>query len=408
MRLQVPPRDVASLVILRAITKAGWAAAAVLLVATVVLVADEFTNRGLGLAVIAPIGFISAQLAALILLFLRPRPRTAIIYVVTSVVGIAGYQWALLTADPTIGETYQYLLNRPIVALCVIGAVTARPIGGIQWTTGALLAGEATSALVQLALGLRVELGIGPLLAALLIVILMLWLRRSATNQAARMPDGRSIDEETKRLDEERDAEARAAAIVHDTVLSDLAAIVHGRVVLTAHDRRHLRDNIQRLTSAMAGTTEPTASGRVDLELLGVVSDLRWRGLTVEISGSGSALSLLDAPSRSAALSAISAALENVLVHAGTTSADVFIDDNADEVMIMVVDQGNGFETDAVGDDRLGLRLSIVKRIEDSGGRATLWSRPGIGTSVLLSLPKTPPSSQGIPRSQGTRDSHGI
>lgn len=396
MRLHVPPRDVASLLILRAITKAGWAAAAVLLLATVVLVIDQLAHRGLGAAAIAPAGFLAAQLAALILMFLRPRPRTGIIYLATGVVSIAGYQLALLTIDPTIGDTSQYLLNRPIVALCAIGAITGRPIGGIQWSTAALLAGELTSVAVQFALGLRVALGIGPLLAYLLIVILMLWIRRSATNQAARMPDGRSIDEETKRLEEERDAEARAAAIVHDTVLSDLAAIVHGRVVLTEHDRKHLRDNIQRLNSAMAGTSEPTASGRVDLDLLGVVSDLQWRGLSVEISGAGSALSLLDPPTRTATLSAISAALENVLVHAGTTSADLFIDDNADEVMIMVVDQGSGFETDAVGDDRLGLRLSIVKRIEDCGGRATLWSRPGVGTSVLFSLPKTPRDTHGI------------
>jgi signal transduction histidine kinase len=389
VRLHVPPRDVASLVILRAITKAGWAAAGVLLLATAVLVADFYAQRGLGISALAPIGFLSTQLAALVLLFLRPRPRTALIYVLTGVVSIAGYQLALLTADPALGETYQFLLNRPIVALCVIGAVTARPIGGIQWTMGALLAGELTSVMVQLALGLKVELGIGPLLAAALVVILLVWLWRSSTNQAARMPDGRSIDEETKRLDEERDAEARAAAIVHDTVLSDLAAIVHGRVVLTSHDRKHLRDNIRRLTSAMAGTEEPVTSGRVDLDLLAVVSDLQWRGLSVEISGSGSALSQLDTPTRTAALSAISAALENVLVHAGTTSADVFIDDNADEVMVMIADQGAGFEMNAVGDDRLGLRLSIVKRVEDSGGRATLWSRPGVGTSVLLSLPKT-------------------
>ncbi|HEU4808431.1 MAG TPA: ATP-binding protein [Homoserinimonas sp.] len=396
MRLHVPPRDFASLVILRAITRAGWMVAAVLLLATAVVVVDVLVHRGLGPASVPPVGFLAAQLAALALMFLRPRPRTGIIYIAVSVVSIAGFQLALLTTDPSLGDTSQFLLNRPIVALCAIGAITARPIGGIQWTTAALLAGELTSVAVQFALGRSVELGIGPLLAYLLIVLLMLWLLRSGANQAGLLPDERSINEETRRLEEERDAEARAAAIVHDTVLSDLAAIVHGRVVLTEYDRQHLRDNIQRLNSAMAGALEPTPSGRVDLDLLGVVSDLRWRGLSVEISGAGSALSLLDASTRTAALNAVKAALENVLVHAGTASADLFIDDNPDEVMIMVVDQGCGFEADAVGGDRLGLRLSIVKRIEDCGGRATLWSKPGVGTSVLLSLPKPVGGHRGI------------
>lgn len=362
--------------------------AAVLLIGTAVMVVDVLADRGLGRAAIAPLGFLVAQLAALTLLYLRPRPRTGVIFIVVSIVCIAGFQLALFAALPSVGEIHPYLANRPVVALCAIGAVTGRPIGGIQWTTAALIAGELTSALVQLSVGRSVELGIGPLLAYLLIVTLMLWLRRSATNQASGVPDERRIDEETLRLEQERDAEARAAAVIHDTVLSDLAAIVHGRVVLTEHDRAHLRENMRRLTSAMAGSPEPTASVPVDLELLGVVRDLQWRGLSVEISGSGSALSLLDPPTRTAALGAIRAALENVLAHAGTSSADLFIDDNPDEVMVMVVDQGKGFEADAVGDDRLGLRLSITKRIEDGGGRVNFWSRPGVGTSVVLSLPK--------------------
>ena len=387
MRLHVPPRDVASLVILRAITRAGWVVAAVLLIGTAVIVVDVLASIGLVQAAITPIACLVVQLAALALLYLRPRPRFAIIYIVVGVVCIAGFQLALFSAAPSAAEIDPYLANRPIVALCAIGAVTGRPIGGIQWSTAALIAGELTSVLVQLSLGRSVELGVGPLLAYLLVVTLMLWLRRSSTNQTG-VPDERRVDEETVRLEQEREAEARAAAVIHDTVLSDLAAIVHGRVVLTEHDRQHLRENMLRLTSAMAGDSEPTASVPVDLELLSVVSDLRWRGLSVEISGSGAALSLLDDPTRAAALGAIRAALENVLVHAGTSSADVFIDDNPDEVMVMVVDQGKGFEAEAVGDDRLGLRLSILKRVEDGGGRATLWSRPGVGTSVVLSLPK--------------------
>lgn len=369
--------------------------AAVLLLGTAIMVLDILLSRGLGSAAVPPLAFLAVQLAALILMFLRPRPRTGVIFIAVSVVSVAGFQLSLLTVDPSVAEASQYLLNRPIVALCAIGAITGRPIGGIQWSTAALLSGEITSAVVQVALGRRVELGIGPLLAFLLIVILMLWVRRTETNQSRRLPDERSISEETSRIEQERDAEARAAALVHDTVLGDLAAIVHGRVVLTEHDRQHLRDNILRLNSAMAGQ-EQNPSGRVDLDLVELVSDLQWRGLSVEISGAGEGLSRLDTSTRVATFSAIRAALENVLAHAGTESAEVFIDESPDEVMVMVVDEGAGFDADAVDSDRLGLRLSIVKRIEDCGGRATLWSRPGVGTSLLLSLPKPARGNHGI------------
>jgi signal transduction histidine kinase len=388
VRVHVPPRDVASLVILRAITRAGWLVAGVLLVATAVLTLDAFASRGLAQHALAPVGFLFAQVVALVLLYLRPRPRTAIIFVVVSVICIAGFQHLLFTTAPFIDEVNPFLLNRPIVALCAIGAVTGRAIGGIQWTIGALIAGELASVIVQVALDRSVTLGVGPLLAAVLVVTLMLWVRGSANNQSHGVPDERQIDEETLRLEQEREAEERAAAVIHDTVLSDLAAIVHGRVVLTENDQRYLRDNMRRLTSAMADSFVPTASSAVDLGLLGVVKDLQWRGLSVEISGAGSALSQVDSETRTAALGAIRAVLENVLVHAETSSADVFIDDNPDEVMVMIADQGKGFVPEAVGSDRLGLRLSIVRRIEDCGGRATLWSQPGVGTTVVLSLPK--------------------
>lgn len=388
MRVHVPPRDVASLVILRAITRAGWLVAGVLLVATAVLTLDAFASRGPTHLALPPMAFLAAQLAALVLLYLRPRPRTAVIFVVVSVICIAGFQLLMFTTAPFIDEMNPYLANRPIVAMCAIGAVTGRAIGGIQWTVGALLAGELTSVLVQVALGRSVTLGVGPLIAAVLVVTLMLWVRGSAYNQSRGVPDERQIDEETVRLEREREAEERAAAVIHDTVLSDLAAIVHGRVVLTENDQRYLRDNMRRLTSAMAESFVPTASSAVDLGLLGVVKDLQWRGLSVEISGAGSALSQVDSETRTAALGAIRAVLENVLVHAETSAADVFIDDNPDEVMVMIADQGKGFEPETVGSDRLGLRLSIVRRIEDCGGRATLWSQPGVGTTVVLSLPK--------------------
>lgn len=386
--MHVPPRDVASLVILRAITRAGWLVAGVLLIGTGVLVLDLFASRGQIQESVAPVGFLAAQLAALVLLYLRPRPRTGAIFVAVSVVCVAGFQSFLFTAAPFVEEVDPFLLNRPIVAMCAIGAVNGRAISGIQWSVGAFLAGELTSVIVQMALGRSVEIGAGPVLSIVVVITLMLWVRRSANNQSRGVPDERQIDAETRRLERERDAEERAAAVIHDTVLSDLAAIVHGRVVLTENDQKYLRENMRRLTSAMEERFVPTASSAVDLGLLGVIKDLQWRGLSVEISGAGSALSLVDSETRTAALGAIRAVLENVLLHADTATADVFVDDTPDEVMVMVSDQGKGFLPEAVGSDRLGLRLSIVRRIEDCGGRVNLWSQPGVGTTVVFTLPK--------------------
>jgi len=53
----------------------------------------------------------------------------------------------------------------------------------------------------------------------------------------------------------------------------------------------------------------------------------------------------------------------------------------------MVIDQGVGFDVDAVPSDRLGLRASVVRRVEDAGGTVRIWSKPNSGTSVLITLP---------------------
>jgi signal transduction histidine kinase len=57
------------------------------------------------------------------------------------------------------------------------------------------------------------------------------------------------------------------------------------------------------------------------------------------------------------------------------------------EVSFMVSDEGEGFDTTAIDPRRLGIRDSIIGRMEAAGGTARIWSSPGAGTTVLLSVP---------------------
>jgi signal transduction histidine kinase len=51
------------------------------------------------------------------------------------------------------------------------------------------------------------------------------------------------------------------------------------------------------------------------------------------------------------------------------------------------VDAGSGFEEAETGDDRLGLRQSVRRRIELVSGTVQVWSTPGRGTSVMIRVP---------------------
>ena len=51
-------------------------------------------------------------------------------------------------------------------------------------------------------------------------------------------------------------------------------------------------------------------------------------------------------------------------------------------------DRGPGFDLDAVPQDRLGVRQSIVGRMERHGGHAQIISAPGTGSEVRLVMPR--------------------
>lgn len=87
------------------------------------------------------------------------------------------------------------------------------------------------------------------------------------------------------------------------------------------------------------------------------------------------------------ALSRASAeALSNVAAHAGTTRARLTAMAGGEVVTVAVVDQGAGFDPDAT-ELGYGIRHSIMARMTDVGGKATVDSHPGEGTRIDLRWP---------------------
>jgi signal transduction histidine kinase/phage shock protein PspC (stress-responsive transcriptional regulator) len=86
-------------------------------------------------------------------------------------------------------------------------------------------------------------------------------------------------------------------------------------------------------------------------------------------------------------LAATREAVTNAAKHAGTGRVDVYAEITAASIDVFVRDRGTGFTLADVPDDRLGVRRSIVDRMERHGGTATIRSEPGAGTEVHLSLP---------------------
>jgi signal transduction histidine kinase len=188
--------------------------------------------------------------------------------------------------------------------------------------------------------------------------------------------------------------EHRAAALLHDTVLSQLAAIAAAPAgPLPAGTRRSIEGDLQLLVGE-DWLVEPelaTGSGE-DAHLPALfersIDDSRRDGLAVDLAGE---LALLDTltpeVARELAL-ALRQCLVNVVRHAGTDHAEVVVFGGDGELTVMVIDGGRGFREESVPRDRLGLRASVRGRIERVGGSVQIWSTLGEGTSVLLRVPR--------------------
>ncbi|OOP59419.1 hypothetical protein BMF89_20500 [Arthrobacter sp. SRS-W-1-2016] len=88
----------------------------------------------------------------------------------------------------------------------------------------------------------------------------------------------------------------------------------------------------------------------------------------------------------SALLEATYTALDNASRHSGADSVAITVSlpEARDRLSIEVSDNGRGFDPGAVSQRRLGIRLSIIQRMSDVGGSASVTSAPGRGTRIIL------------------------
>jgi signal transduction histidine kinase/phage shock protein PspC (stress-responsive transcriptional regulator) len=203
-----------------------------------------------------------------------------------------------------------------------------------------------------------------------LAIVLAPWLHRSrsALNQA--------------RAEKVRaDARADMAAHLHDSVLQTLAMIQRQsddpKAVqqLARRQERELRnwlygDELHEATLKVALTA---AAAEVEDE----------RGVPVELVMVGDC----DTSDEIQALvRAAREAMVNAAKHSGADKIDVYAEVDEESVEVFVRDRGHGFDVDAVAEDRMGVKGSIIDRMARHGGTATIRSAPSDGTEVRLEI----------------------
>lgn len=177
-------------------------------------------------------------------------------------------------------------------------------------------------------------------------------------------------------------AQHEANSFIHDHILSALIAVANG-----LPDRAALRGSArQALDSLSTGTAvaSPVAAGTLLNDVAGRVGvmagDVRTDVvLTREHE--------IPSEAAQAITEATLEAVRNSLRHAGDDAAvtrRVTLTSDACGITIEVNDNGRGFDPVVAGRGRHGVSGSIIARMQDVGGRATVDSAPGKGACVTL------------------------
>jgi len=389
-RIAMLPREVAYAVTVQALTRTTWWLAAGYLLLAAVSLVDLSSVDDLNISPLLPTAAIAAALAALALMAFRPGPATAALYLLVGTASTFAYQSYLLGAEPQVFSEATFVMNRLPMALVLMGVIGTGVLGGVLWSVAGYVLGGGASMLAYLLNGVPVYLGWGPTMALIVELGVFCSLALIRRSSLKRIPDFAALEAETMAMVRRRQLEEHASAIIHDTVLSDLATIASSGDALSEQARGRFLADLAVLTRAEPAERMGTEHGDFYRDVLEVVSDFRWRGLSVDVSGGEGEIRLGEGAHR-AMIWALRACLDNVASHAETDSAEVFLSTHDDAVTMMVVDQGRGFDPASVPGDRLGIRLSITGRIEDCGGSVRLWSSPETGTSVIFTVPQQLP-----------------
>lgn len=300
----------------------------------------------------------------------------------------------LLVALALLGIGVVMLLDRFVstpggafwpLAVVAVGAAVVWRQAEVREASRAAVVARVVAGAAVVALGLALFLAgrgeLGVLLDALAAVLVVLagiavvagpWLVRLVrdlqTERAARI-----------RTQERADM----AAHLHDSVLQTLAVIqrqAHDPELVARMARSQERDLRRWLYD---DTVEQPHRLRGALESIAAEVEDAY-GTPVEVVVVGDA-DLEGAPALEAVVAATREALTNAAKHSGAERVDLYAETSEGSVEVFVRDRGVGFDVATVAEDRMGVRGSIVERVERNGGRAEVTSAPGSGTEVHLS-----------------------
>ncbi|MFG2117067.1 GAF domain-containing sensor histidine kinase [Streptomyces sp. NPDC048718] len=195
---------------------------------------------------------------------------------------------------------------------------------------------------------------------------------------------------------------SRLAHELHDAVsqkLFSLRLTAQAAAALVDRDPARAKGELQQVAELAAEATEELRAAVVELRPAaldedGLVHTLRTqvqvldRAHTARVTFHGSGIRALPAAQEAALLRVAQEALHNALRHSGAGLVTVSLARGATGTRLTVADDGTGFDPATVrsAGRHLGL-VSMRDRADGVGGRLTVTSAPGSGTTIEMEVP---------------------
>jgi signal transduction histidine kinase len=243
------------------------------------------------------------------------------------------------------------------------------------------------------------ELSEWPLMFVIAALVALIAEKRSSTSRRYAALFRRASE---RLLTVEEDERRRVAGDLHDGVGQVLTALT---LTLDAAEsepnaavvRRHVATARTLASTALASTRDLSHRIRPErLEergLVAAVRDLASRsGFPVLVKADDAAAEdphLLGATATVEVYRIIQEALANSARHSGAPQAQVSVTRQAERLIVVVEDEGRGFDPAEIPESGIGL-AGMVERSRLLGGRISIESAPHSGTRVTVSLPTIP------------------
>ena len=388
MPLGLPPH-LATQTTSAAVARAAHAGAAVCLVGVGILV--------LSVQAFLPSFVVWTALIALVpmIVLVALLDRSPSFFIAASYLVIGGlcvFWFTLISSNqldtPVANDNYTIVVLK-IAMILVIGA--GPHLGAsMLWTTAAFGIGELASLFAHFWMSVPWHLDVTATVVWFIVVGVLALLRVTLqTSRDSQIELYRAASDEMLAA-VRRSFESRATALLHDTVLNQLAVIATTPVALSTDARASIRADLALIGGQEWFDLEPAADavlGQRAQRLRGAIDEAAAGEVRVDVVLDAADLDALSGENFDEFSRAIAQCIVNVRRHADTNDAEVVVTSTAAEVSAMVIDGGKGFDVTERPTGRIGVGTSIVGRLETIGGSATVWSQPGKGTSVLLRVP---------------------